>query len=145
MGFLSRFAVAVRPRATVNSCRQAKHASGNHARLSVAIISVAFVCLLFSVSSAGAAGVVGWKVSDVAEPSEFASGDAVACERNTSKCDRYQLLVTNVGSVESSGPVSVTVSLPAGVTTLKTPESGFDSEEEEWKCLPGGAGNSVVK
>jgi hypothetical protein len=89
-----------------------------------------------------AAGLVGWTVRASAEPSMFSTTDATACEAEE-KCDRYQLLVQNVGSEASQGAVTLTDVLPAGITTLRTPKSGFGVAEERWDCT-GGAGRSTV-
>ena len=108
----------------------------------VATLLIALLGLLFSASSALAAGQVGWKVSSLAEPSVFSAKDAVECE-SEEKCDRYQLLVQNVGAEASHGTIKLTDVLPAGVTLLRT-ETGFSlPEEHEWGCT-GGPGNTVV-
>jgi hypothetical protein len=60
--------------------------------------------------------------------------------------DQYTLLLTNVGSQESSGAVTVTASLPAGLTTSGTPAGIRQSNKEpasEWNCTPGAGQTSV--
>jgi hypothetical protein len=106
-----------------------------------AVAVLVFLVVVLVASPASAAGVVGWTVHAVAEPSNFSSNNALVCE-SEEKCDRYQLLVMNVGDVASSGTVTVTDKLPPGITTLGTPESGA-SEETQWSCTEG-AGNTIV-
>ncbi len=106
------------------------------------VVALGVLVLLSVAAPAGAAGAVGWTVRTVAEPSVFSPGDAAAC-RSEGQCDRYQLLVTNVGDAASSGTITVTDTLPAGITTLETPISGYGPEGAEWSCTPG-AGNTSV-
>jgi hypothetical protein len=56
----------------------------------------------------------GWEVRSVARPSNFAASDTGPCEElGTAQCDRYELFVTNVGSAPSSGPITITDTLPS--------------------------------
>ncbi len=123
--------------------------------LPAAVAAVLMVAL--GASSALASGTVAWSVRGVPEPSQFSSGDTVQCEGNyyyngADLCDRYQVLVENVGDVPSSGDLTITDRLPAGITTLETPETplkrigslgGGDGEFARWSCSEG-AGQSVV-
>jgi hypothetical protein len=110
--------------------------------LSAAAASLVSLVVLVCASSAFA-GTVGWTVRTVAVPSNFSAGDAQRCEAE-GKCDRYQLLVTNVGDEASSGPITLTDTLPVGITTLQTPESeNYSGEGMPWSCTPG-AGNAGV-
>jgi len=88
------------------------------------------------------AASVAWAVRAVAEPSTFSPVDQRSCELQ-SKCDRYQVLVSNLGDAASSGPVTLTITLPPGITTHESPESGISPEGTEWSCTSG-AGISVV-
>jgi hypothetical protein len=102
--------------------------------------------VFFGVCGVSLASSAGWVVSAAAEPSGFAPTDSGPCNFEE-KCDRYQLLVLNVGGAASSGTVTVTDHLPAGVTTSGTPESGEIGSDEEtrsvWQCSEG-AGQSTV-
>ena len=111
--------------------------------LTLGALVAAVVSLLGSpgVAPASAAGTVGWSVRAAAEPTHFSSNDFLRCEREE-KCDRYQLLVMNVGDAPSSGTITVTDKLPAGITTRKTPTSG-EGLEGEWSCTEG-AGQTTV-
>jgi uncharacterized repeat protein (TIGR01451 family) len=55
--------------------------------------------------------------------------------------DSYTILLTNTGTVRSSGTITVTDTLPPGVTTAGTPTS---NNETTFACLPTGAGRSAV-
>ena len=59
--------------------------------------------------------------------------------------DEYLLTVENVGDVSSTGTVTLTDELPAGVTTFGSPHDEIQSSEEgvSWECSEG-AGQSVV-
>jgi hypothetical protein len=97
-----------------------------------------------SLSAAPAqAATPSWSLRAVAQPSAFSSADVVPCEEPIHKCDRYQVLVSNLGDRASEGPVTVTVQLPTGITTHEVPVSGEGVEGFFWECTPG-AGNSVV-
>jgi hypothetical protein len=117
---------------------------------------VVVLVVSLGVSCAFAAGTVAWSVRGVSEPSQFSSGDTVRCDEayagnGSPLCDRYQVLVENVGDVASSGPITVTDTLPAGITTLGTPETRpqvigalfGEGLEARWGCSEG-AGQSVV-
>ncbi len=97
-------------------------------------------------ASAEATGGAGWSVHAVAEPSSFQASDLVACEVE-SQCDRYQLLVLNDGDEASSGKITLTDILPAGITTQESHGVSIVSGEGAggggWACN-GGAGHSVV-
>jgi hypothetical protein len=86
---------------------------------------------------------VAWAARVVAEPTVFSDSDAAPCEVEK-KCDRYQLLVENVGDVESEGTIVVRDELPVGVVTERTPENGNAGKESPWSCTPEGPGNTVV-
>ncbi len=108
------------------------------------------VTLLLASAPASANGAEAtWTVHAVATPSGFAAGDALACELE-GKCDRYQLLVINAGDAASSSTEAVKIkdTLPAEITTLRSPESesvfNEQGEEEAWHCRPGGAGQTMV-
>jgi hypothetical protein len=105
------------------------------------LVVLGALVLSWGVGVAGAAGAVAWTVRSVAQPTHFAPADKVAC-RTEQKCDRYQLLVTNVGDAPSSGPVTLTDRLPAGITLLEI-ESAF-APGGGWVCTEG-VGISIVR
>ena len=79
-------------------------------------------CLGFSASAFAGAG---WSVHAVPEPTSFTSTDDVACAVN-GQCDRYQLLVLNAGDEASSGKVTLTDTLPAGLTAVEILENPYE-------------------
>jgi hypothetical protein len=81
-----------------------------------------------------ASGAAGWVIHAVPEPSSFSA---------TTSSDRYQLLVENTGVEASHGEVTVTDTLPVGITTLETPQIGEGGVRGGWECSEG-AGQSVV-
>ncbi len=93
----------------------------------------------FGSSPVLAAGTPAFSIHAVAEPSSFSAGDAAACAEPAEKCDRYQVVVLNVGDAESSGPVTLTDTLPAGITFREVVQSygayGINgSSGESWEC-----------
>ena len=84
------------------------------------------------VGAATATATVGWSVHSFASPSSFASSDKIACEHQ--QCDRYQLVVRNVGNTPSTGVVEITDRLPAGITTVGESGQTHEVRGEEWEC-----------
>jgi hypothetical protein len=76
----------------------------------------------------GSGGVAGWSVHAVPEPSSFSA---------TTSGDRYQLLIENTGVEASHGEVTVTDTLPVGITTLGTPSVGEGGVAGGWECSEG--------
>jgi uncharacterized repeat protein (TIGR01451 family) len=100
----------------------------------VCVVGVVGVGCLGFVASAFAGA--GWSVHAVPEPTSFASTDGVACAVN-GQCDRYQLLVLNAGDEASSGKVTVTDTLPAGITAVEVIQNPY---EPSFSC----SGSTVV-
>jgi hypothetical protein len=92
--------------------------------LSVATMSIALLFISASSASAQTPGP-GWTLSSIAEPTNFSSGENLACEENptgvpsaSSPCDSYRVIARNVGSVSSSGPLAISDTLPPGVEAV---------------------------
>jgi hypothetical protein len=87
-------------------------------RLVVAVcVALTVGGLSVSVASAEPAGPA-WEVRSVAYPSNFSRADSDVCEPeppHRGVCDTYVIVVTNVGSVQSTGLVTVRDRLPRGV------------------------------
>ena len=97
--------------------------------VAIAALSV----LLVASSSSAAAGTVVWAIRVVPEPTYFSHSDTTRCEKNNGEqCDRYQLLAMDVGDEASTGPITVTDTLPPGISTAKPPES-----QGGWICTVG--------
>jgi hypothetical protein len=136
------------PVTTQPSCvagfKQARFSFKQSLVLAFTLVLASFAFGASSASSASAAGSVTWSVQAVAEPSVFSAKDSLACEAEE-KCDRYQLLVQNVSHEASQGTVTLTDVLPAGITTVHTPESGYSlGTQLEWECPKGGGRSSVT-
>jgi hypothetical protein len=115
-------------------------------RIPVTMIIAVVVMMVGSASAAaspavGSAPSVAWAIQSVAQPTNLAAGDNARCERPIPVCDQYTLSVTNVGSLDSSGTVTVTDTLPPGITTAATPTG---HEGGSWSCTPEGAGQTAL-
>jgi uncharacterized repeat protein (TIGR01451 family) len=106
--------------------------------LSAALIVMALL-LTVPPSAMAAASAPAWRISDVPNPTAFSQSDI---ELGTAeRTDKYEVLVTNIGGAAiSEESVTVTDTLPAGVTTSRT----AGNEEEYWQCTPSGAGQTVL-
>ena len=113
------------------------------ARLHVTLALLAVVIAsLAGVSSAQAVPPApAWRISSVPNPTAFSASDATVGE--CAPCDKYQLRITNVGGAPSNGTITVTDTLPAGVTTSGTLPSG--NEWWEWTCTPEGEGATSIQ
>jgi hypothetical protein len=80
------------------------------------IASAAALLALCLSSAAVAAPGVGWSIDSVSYPTNFAAGSTASADK-----DKYLLTVTNTGSAETSGPITVSDTLPAGVTLDGSP------------------------
>jgi uncharacterized repeat protein (TIGR01451 family) len=107
----------------------------------VAKIAVPFLVLAFALSgvlvASASAATAGWSVHAVPEPGSFSPSDGVACQTN-GQCDRYQLLVENTGDHVSEGKVTVTDTLPAGITAVEVLQNPY--EPWNFSCSPPGSG-----
>ena len=95
--------------------------------LPVATVSIALVSLSVASASADVAGPA-WAIRSIALPTNFAQADSDACTAYEQAgrgfvCDGYQLVVTNVGSEPSSGPLTVRDTLPPGVVVASIHEN----------------------
>ena len=99
---------------------------------------VVVVLAVVGVSPAwGAVPGVAWSLQTLAQPSSFSAADSsnVLCPSKPFPyqfCDRYTVVLTNVGTLASSGVITVTDTLPEGITTSRPPE-GHNSEFG-WVC-----------
>jgi hypothetical protein len=95
-------------------------------------IAVLAVCVVAGMTTAAQAASVtaapGWEVNPIAYPSNLPPGGK----------GYLMLTIYNVGKADSSGPVTVTDTLPVGVTAT---EAGYDSEPFVNSELEGGLGS----
>jgi hypothetical protein len=113
---------------------------GKRGRLLLASSS-ATVSLLAAASPAHA--TVAWTIHTLATPTTFSVNDTQRCEgvEPVTKCDTYHVLIVNSGDQPSSGPITLTDTLPVGIVTRQTPSGS--SEAGEWACTEG-SGNPKV-
>jgi hypothetical protein len=95
----------------------------------VAAMGVSVLLGLLAAGPASATPVLGvmWKVTVVAQPTNL----VVSAHKGKEATDQYAIVLTNVGGAPSSGEVTLTDTLPEGVTVpvdLKT------VEEHGWSC-----------
>jgi hypothetical protein len=109
------------------------------------LCGVVFAASTLAVAASSAQAVTpvpAWRVVSVPAPTAFSSNPQSfgAC----SGCaDKYTILLFNVGARSSEGIVTVTDTLPAGLTTVATP-GAENLNAHEWQCAPAGAGRSSV-
>jgi hypothetical protein len=106
----------------------------------IAVLAGAFGVL----SAAPATATVGWSVHTIAGPTQFSTSDRALCEKEIERgevyplCDRYELVVRNVGDTASSGPIVVTDRFP--LATAGEAESAGEKPHrgrfggEWWTC-----------
>jgi hypothetical protein len=121
---------------------------GRSAAFRLSLLLVAAFVTLFDFASPASAAVrasPAWSIQTVAQPTGFSSTDNARCEAESNragkrfKCDRYSVLITNRGTVASSGQITVTGVLPTGVTTAMTP-----GNERAWTCSEGAGQSQFV-
>jgi hypothetical protein len=101
-----------------------------------ALLAVALAMLGVGSSAALAAQPrVGWKLEAIAVPTSFQPGASSS----------YKVLLTNVGTRPSGGPITVTIALPEHVTTAGTPSTIGEFVITPWACSPEGEGQREVK
>jgi hypothetical protein len=95
-------------------------------------------CAVAPVDASGAGNVgTGWLIRVVPQPTNFSSNANALCEHRYQShlCDSYAVLVTNVGSRASEGPVTITDTLPAGLVSSGG-ISGVDlATDEGLECI----------
>ncbi|HEV3070889.1 MAG TPA: hypothetical protein VGY76_05625 [Solirubrobacteraceae bacterium] len=85
-----------------------------------------------------------WGLQGISQPTELSSADNgrvsgnLKCAEEESPpftaCDRYSVVLTNIGTIRSSGIVTVTDTLPEGITTAHLPGGYNYSNEFTWIC-----------
>jgi hypothetical protein len=105
------------------------------------VVLTAVACLLalllLGVSSAQAVGAgPGWSIRSLAQPTNFSSTRNAECENHHESeiCDRYTLIVQNIGTRASSGPVTISDVLPAGVRAVHISGSDRVPSETNLNC-----------
>jgi hypothetical protein len=111
--------------------------------LSLLLTAVTIFVLSGFMGASPARATVSWSARAVADPTHFSHNDESQCEEQE-RCDRYQIVVRNVGSEGSTGPIEVTDKLPPGITTTGKAGAGQIVEGEGWVCGEPEVAKSVV-
>ncbi len=98
------------------------------------IIAMASCCL---VGSASAAAAPVWDLGIHHNETNFAPG------AGGESAPEYWFSVENVGSSDSSGPVTLTITLPDGLTRREVRQANTNSFNADWSC-PGAPGDTAV-
>jgi hypothetical protein len=117
-------------------------------------LPVAFVCVaasalsLWSASAASAAPQgPGWFVEAAAQPTVFEKStpciESAGLTSSTNECDHYTVIVANAGAKPSSGPVTVSISVPASLAIESAKLEALYTETEEF--LTCGVAGQVVE
>src|ERR1039458_1446741 len=80
--------------------------------LTLGALVVGAVSLLGFVSASPAMATVGLSVHTFTDPTHFSAKDQERCNSEEERCDRYQLVIRNVGDTASSAPIEVVDKLP---------------------------------
>ena len=114
-----------------------------HLTLGLLAVVISSLAGVGASSAVAATSAPAWRVSPVANPTAFSSKDTTNPPAGEcAPCDKYQLRLTNVGHAPSNGtPITVTDTLPAGVTTSGTAPRA--TKKDEWCCTPTGEGQST--
>jgi hypothetical protein len=95
------------------------------APLALAIVLLAGA-LLGPLNAKAAAVAPAWAIRSLAQPTNFSAAANSACEASpdSEACDSYTLLVTDVGGLSAGAPVTISDTLPAGVSV-----AGIEGED----------------
>lgn len=111
-------------------------------KLSLFVAVPVLAMLVFGAGSANAVPPApAWKIVSLSVPTEFSAAAG----------SEFDIRVVNVGAAAANGIITVTDTLPAGLTTQATPhsvlaEAGRDSQqttEEGWECTKGAGQRQV--
>jgi hypothetical protein len=84
-----------------------------------------------------------WSLESIAQPTSFSIADNGGCAEGVSgaeegfrdpRCDRYTLVLTNVGVRASSGQITVKDTLPEGITVPFLPGGETERTGFKWRC-----------
>jgi hypothetical protein len=106
------------------------------------LCAIAAACLLHTSSATAASSAPAWKLTATSQPTNFAPSASGGGGRGSYyRVPQYSIVATNVGPATTSGPVTLTLTLPAGLTPVE-PE-GFvfrfphiveSGERSEYPC-----------
>lgn len=118
---------------------------GSRLRLLPGLLAmVVAMVVVLAVGVAAAAASPAWSVNTLARPTSLSSAQNgnQACEsggvgsgiNKFRSCDRYTVLLTNVGAADSLGTITVKDTLPEGVTTSHPPAGENALQTFSWQC-----------
>lgn len=90
--------------------------------------------LSFATTRAMAVAAPGWSVKVIAMPTQFSSADTAKCSSNE-RCDKYAVVVTNVGGAASTGTLAIRDTLPAGGITFFKAKARDLSTSAAFGCI----------
>ncbi len=122
---------------------------------SVACLSCVLVSLSTAVAARAFTGYPGWAIRSLAQPTDFSPAKNAACEaKQEDECDRYVVIVTNIGSGPTlvGEPVTIADSLPKLVRPVRIIGENTHTGAEltcttaPLECIGGtvGAGETVI-
>jgi hypothetical protein len=117
------------------------HRSPIHSHVSVFAGGLLLLLTLASLAGAPrahAAEVPGpaWRIQLSAIPNVLSSERDAFCERHGAEllaCDRFQIILDNVGTRPTSGPITIIDTLPAGIETAANPTGSIEGLMR-WEC-----------
>jgi hypothetical protein len=98
------------------------------ALMAIMVVSLVALCLTSTMASATSISRAAWKISLVAQPTNFAV-------TNGSEVDRYAVALTNTGGASSSGTITVTDVAPVGMLIM---DGEGAQSASGWSCGTGG-------
>ena len=111
----------LRRRSATPASARGEHGNRRLAALAVALVVGLLVAGAPAASAAPTPSAV-WSIRSVAQPTHFSSNSDTECESifqvTPQACDSFTVLVTNIGTKATHGAVTITDSLPAGMTAI---------------------------
>jgi hypothetical protein len=101
--------------------------------LATGLVGIATLAGACATGADAATAGPGWTISSVAQPTNFSPDDNALCVReHQAFCDRYVILVTNVGSrpTHEGAPVIITESLPSGLEVVSLNVRNMETRAE---------------
>jgi uncharacterized repeat protein (TIGR01451 family) len=107
-----------------------------------AVVVIAIAAVPASTATASGSAPA-WRISSVSLPTNFTKADSEQCDpADEVGCDTYVVSVTNVGTADSSGPITITDRLPDGIALVEVAKAK-DTEGGSVSCTVGVAASTV--
>ena len=108
-----------------------------------AAVTLTLAIVLSCSATASAAPAPAWEIVSVAHPTNFSIQDNATCNLPSfALCDQYLLLITNVGGAAADLPVTITDTLPPGLSVHRLRGANLETQPElntqgaGWSCSP---------